>query len=107
MTGFDKRKKDFEGRFAHDQGLQFKVEARSNRLLAEWAAEKLRLSVDDIDGYIVDVIKSDFEEPGKEDVVRKVSADFEKGGVEVSAEEIREQMGYFFSIARDQVMDEE
>lgn len=107
MTSFNDREKAFENLFAHDQELQFKVEARSNKLLAEWAAEKLRLSLEEVDGYVKDVIKADFEEPGKEDVVRKVSEDFDKAGVEISQQEIREQIGYFFNIARDQIMEEE
>ena len=76
MTTFDKRQEGFERKFAHDEELKFKAEARRNKLLGLWAAELLGLSGDDADAYAREVIESDFDEPGDDDVLRKVHGDF-------------------------------
>ena len=92
MSSFDERKKGFEGKFAHDQELQFKATARRNKLLGLWAAEKLGLSGGDADEYAKSVVKADFEEPGEEDVFRKVRGDFDAGNVDQSDHQIRRTM---------------
>ena len=73
MTAFDDRESAFENKFAHDEEMTFKAEARANKLLGIWAAELL--GKDDVDAYVLEVIKSDFEEAGHDDVIRKVAAD--------------------------------
>ena len=75
MTSFDDRESAFENKFAHDAETQFKIDARSNKLLGLWAAELLEKSGAEAEAYALEVIKSDFEEEGHEDVYRKVSGD--------------------------------
>ena len=106
MSGMDDRQKAFEDKFAHDQELQFKVQARRNKLLGLWAAEKLGKSPDQLDEYAKSVVISDFAEPGDDDVLRKVLADFEAGGVDVSREALRHEMDRLMREAMDQVMNE-
>lgn len=73
MTTFDEREAAFENKFAHDEEMKFKADARANKLLGLWAAELLGKA--DADAYALEVIKSDFEEAGHDDVIRKVVAD--------------------------------
>lgn len=76
MTTFNDRENAFENKYAHDEETKFKIAARANKLLGLWAAELLGKSGDDAAAYALEVIKSDFEEAGHEDVVRKVVGDF-------------------------------
>jgi len=92
MTTFDKREEGFEKKFAHDEELQFKATARRNKLLGQWAAEKMGLSGDDAAAYAKEVVASDFEEAGDHDVLRKVLADFKAKGVNQSEHQIRRTM---------------
>ncbi len=92
MSTFDKREEGFEKKFAHDEELRFKAEARRNKLLGLWAAEKLGKSGSDADAYAREVIKADFEEAGDEDVFRKVRKDFDAAGVTQSDHQIRRTM---------------
>jgi len=92
MSTFDEREKGFEKKFAMDQELKFKAEARRNKLIAAWAAEKLGLSGDDIASYAKDVQRADFEEAGDEDVFRKLRADFDAKGVAIPDDDIREAL---------------
>lgn len=92
MSGFDKREEGFEKKFAHDEELRFKAMARRNKLLGMWAAEKLGLSGADADAYAKSVVMADFDEPGDEDVYRKVRADFEAKDVKIANEELRRAM---------------
>lgn len=92
MSGFDKREEGFEKKFAHDEELRFKATARRNKLLGLWAAEKLSLSGADADTYAKSVVVADFDEPGDEDVYRKVRSDFEAKGVQISDEDLRKAM---------------
>ncbi|SMH58105.1 DUF1476 domain-containing protein [Maritimibacter sp. HL-12] len=103
MTTFDDRENAYENKFAHDQELNFKAEARCNKLLGLWAAEKLGKSGDAAAAYAAEVIKADFEEAGHEDVVRKVAGDL---GDKTSAEEIRAKRAEFLALAREQVLSE-
>ena len=102
-SSFDDRKNSFESRFAHDAELQFKVEARRNRLLGEWAGELLGYEGERLKEYAREVVKSDFEEAGDEDVFRKVEGDL---GVKVPAAEIRAKMDTLMLEAKKQVMAE-
>ena len=81
MTTFDDRKDAFENKFALDEELRFKATARRNKLLGLWAAEKLGKSGAEADAYAKSVVLADFEEAGDGDVIRKVKADLEAGGV--------------------------
>ena len=103
MSTFDDRENAFENKYAHDQELQFKVEARRNKLLGLWAAGLLGKSGDEAAAYATEVVKSDFEEAGHEDVYRKVSGDL---GDKASEAEIRGQMETLLAEAKSQVMNE-
>ena len=76
MSKFDEREKSFEKKFAKDQELQFKVSARSNKYLGEWASSKLDKNEKEKQNYVNEVIMADMEEAGTEDVFRKVKKDF-------------------------------
>ncbi|MEM7746292.1 MAG: DUF1476 domain-containing protein [Pseudomonadota bacterium] len=102
----EERERGFERKFAHDAEMAFKAEARRNRLLGEWAAEKMGITGEDIQAYAKEVIASDFEEPGDEDVYRKVSGDFETRGVTVAEAEIRDKMATLLAVAKAQLMEE-
>ncbi|MBU6318807.1 MAG: DUF1476 domain-containing protein [Alphaproteobacteria bacterium] len=103
MTGFDKRKSGEEARFALDQELRFKANARRNKLLGLWAADLLGLSGDAASAYAVEVVKSDFEAPGDEDVFRKIRTDFDRGGISQTDHQIHRQMEELMATAIDQV----
>jgi hypothetical protein len=75
MTTFDEREQGFEAKFAHDEEMQFKAEARANKLLGLWAAGLLGKAGTEAEAYVATVVKADFEEAGKDDVIRKVVAD--------------------------------
>lgn len=92
MTTFDKRQEGFESKFAHDEELRFKATARRNRLLGQWAAEKLGKTGDDVQAYVREVIRADMEQAGEEDVFRKIRGDFDAAGVNQSDHQIRRTM---------------
>jgi len=103
MTTFDDREKAFEKKFAHDQDLKFKAEARRNNMLAEWAAERLGITGDAVADYKKDVRRADLEEAGDDDVFRKVRTDFDAKGVEISDEALRSKMAEFLATAVSQI----
>lgn len=92
MTTFDKREEGFEKKFAHDEELRFKANARRNKMLGLWAAEKLGLSGTEADAYAKAVIMADFEEGGDDDVFRKVRKDFDDKKVAQTDQQIRTTM---------------
>lgn len=92
MTSFDDRGKAYEKKFAHDAELKFKASARRNKLLGIWAAEKMGLTGDDIDDYAKSVVLADLEEPGDEDVFRKIRGGFDDAGIDQSDHQIRRTM---------------
>lgn len=92
MTTFDKREEGFEKQFAHDEELRFKANARRNKLLGLWAAEKLGLTGDAAQAYAKEVVSSDFDEAGDHDVFRKVRKDFDAKGVTQSDHQLRRTM---------------
>ena len=92
MNKFDEREKGFEKKFIRDEELQFKVNARRNKYLGEWAALKLGKSGEEVETYIQEVLKSDFQEPGDEDVFKKIKYDFESASIKIQDSEIRNQM---------------
>ena len=89
---FTEREKSFEKKFARDEELQFKIQARSNKYIAEFVSEKLNKNGDEKQKYILEIIKADMEEAGNEDVFRKVKQDFKEASVSIDDEEIRSQM---------------
>lgn len=103
MTTFDDRENAFESKYAHDADMQFRAEARRNKLLGLWAAELMGKSGDEAAEYAKEVIKSDFEEAGDEDVYRKVSGDLGAKAEEVT---IRAKMAELMVQAKAQLMDE-
>jgi hypothetical protein len=103
MTTFDKREEGFEKKFAHDEELRFKANARRNKLLGLWAAEKLGLSGPAADAYAKEVVVADFEEAGDDDVLRKVSKDFAAKGVAQSDQQIRQMMDALMIQAIEQI----
>ena len=90
MNSFDERKKSFEKKFAHDEELQFKVSARRNKYIGEWASKILGYNSDQEKEYIQSVIKADFAEVGDEDVFRKIRDDLKNHNI--SDEDIRKKM---------------
>lgn len=106
MSGMDERGDAFEKKFAHDEALQFKAEARRNKLLGLWAAKLLGKSGDEAQEYAKEVIRADFEEAGDEDVFRKVHADFETAGVDQSEHQLRRTMDELMAQAIEQIKSE-
>jgi hypothetical protein len=92
MTSFDDREKGFEKKFAMDAELKFKAESRRNKMLAEWVGAKLGIVGEELEQYVKDVRRADFEEDGDDDVFRKVKGDLEAKGVQVPDEELRQAM---------------
>ncbi len=92
MTTFDEREKAYEKKFAHDSELRFKAEARRNKALAEWAAEKMGLTGPEVEEYVKAVRKADLAEKGDDDVFRKVQGDLAAKGISVPDAEIRRVM---------------
>ena len=90
MSSFDEREKSFEKKFAHDEELQFKISARRNKYLGQWASQKLGYNPEQEKEYIQSVIKADFQEAGDEDVFRKIKEDLKDHNV--SDEDIRKKM---------------
>jgi len=105
MTTFDDRERAFENMYSRDQELQFKIIARRNRLLGQWAAELMGLTQEESDSYAKDVVRADFEEAGDEDVIRKVLGDLTSAGVECDDARIREALEHKFVEARRQFME--
>lgn len=89
MTSFEDRERAEEARFAHDADTLFRIQARRNRLVGEWAAERMKLSPAETDAYAKSVVQADFEEAGDEDVIRKLLGDLTAAGVDTSEGEIR------------------
>lgn len=101
MSGLSDREKAFENKFAHDQELKFKAEARRNKLLGLWVAGLI--GKEDAEAYAKEVVVADFEEAGDADVFRKVRADLDAAGVAISDEELRTRMLDLLAEAVEQV----
>ena len=100
MATFDERKDAFENKFAHEQNLTFKIEALRNKMLGSWAAEAKGLDEEKTEQYIKDVVKSDFQEAGDDDVFRKLKTDLE--GI-IDDIDIRTKMNECFQAAKDKL----
>jgi hypothetical protein len=103
MTTFDKREEGFEKKFALDEEQKFKAEARRNRLLGLWAAEKLGISGDAASSYAREVVAAEFGEGRDANVVRKVAADLEAAGAAITEEQLRAKMAELAALAVAQV----
>ncbi|MET4068346.1 hypothetical protein ABID58_003143 [Bradyrhizobium sp. S3.2.6] len=103
MSEFNKREEGFEKKFALDEEQKFRAEARRNRLLGLWAAEKLGISGEAATAYAKEVVAADFEEAGDGDVLRKVMADFAAGNVAVTEQAIRAKMSELIAVAAAEV----
>jgi hypothetical protein len=107
MPTFDEREKGFEQKYKHDKELEFKINARRNRLLGLWAAQELGLRAGEAEAYAKAVVMADFEKPGDQDVVQKILADCKQRGVEMSEHRLRKHMAELLETARQQVMREQ
>lgn len=103
MSSFEKRGEGFEKKFALDSELQFKAEARRNRLLGLWAAEKLGKTGAEAEAYAKTLVAVDLQEAGDQDVFKQVRADFDKAGVTASDHQIRRSMDEFLAEAIQQI----
>lgn len=103
MSTFDDRENAFENKFAHDADMQFKAEARRNKLMGLWVAEAMGKSDDEAAAYAKEVVKADFEEAGHEDVMRKVLGDLDG---KLSEAEVRAKYEGLMAVAKAQLMDE-
>lgn len=103
MTSMKDRETAFESKFALDEEMRFRANARRNKLLGLWAAEKLGKAGDAAEEYAKSVVIADFDEVGDEDVFRKVRADFDAAGVDQSDHQIRRTMDELMAVAIDQV----
>ena len=101
MNKFDERGKSFEKKFQMDEELQFKVAARSNKYLGEWASSKLGKNEEEKANYVQEIIKSDLEEAGTEDVFRKIKKDFQTASISIEETEIRDQMAKALQRAKE------
>ena len=106
MSAFEDRERDFEKRFQHDEELRFKANARRNKMLGLWAADLLGLSGAESEAYAKEVVIADFQEPGDEDVLRKVLSDFEAKGIPTEAAKIRHEMERLMPVAKNEIMNE-
>lgn len=104
MTTFDDRESAFETKYAHDADLKFRVEARCNKLVGLWAAGLLGKTGQDAADYALTVVHADFQEPGIEDVVRKVATDL---GGRSDPDAIRAKMAELLAVAKSQLLDEQ
>ena len=101
MSKFDEREKSFEKKYASDEELKFKIAARSNKYLGEWAGSKLGKNEVETRNYIQEIIKADMEEAGQEDVYRKIKKDFQTASISVEETEIRDEMEKALSRAKE------
>ena len=106
MTQFDDRERAFETKFAHDEEMKFRITARRNKLLGQWAARQMGLSEAETESYAKDVVRSDFEEAGDHDVIRKVLGDLTGAGVDADEAKVREAIGHKEAEARRQIMEQ-
>lgn len=105
MSQFQDRERAFEAKYARDEDMQFRIIARRNRLLGEWAARLMGLTDAEAESYAKDVIRSDFEEAGEQDVIRKVLGDLTAAGVECDEEKVVEALRNKEVEARRQIIE--
>ncbi|MEQ9487691.1 MAG: DUF1476 domain-containing protein [Alphaproteobacteria bacterium] len=103
MSKFDDREKAFESKYGRDQENEFKIVARRNKLLGLWVAEKLGKTGEAAESYAKEVVTADFEEVGHDDVVRKIMADLNSAGIDLSEHLVRSEMDKLLLVARQQI----
>lgn len=103
MTSFDEREKAYEAKFARDEELRFKVEARRDKLLGLWLAGEMGKSTEEAEAYAKEVVISDLKEAGDEDVIAKVMADIEAAGLDISREDIVNKLTEYMVTAAEQL----
>ena len=106
MATFNDREKAAEAKFSHDKETDFKVMARRNKLLGLWVAEHLDIAGDEAEVYAREVVKSDFDRPGDEDVFEKVWGDIQAKNIDLSEHRVRRQMTELLEVARRQIVEE-
>ena len=106
MNSFNNRERAEEANFAREEEMQFRIQARRNRLLGAWAAERMGLSAVEAEAYSKAVVQADFEEAGDEDVVRKLLGDLTSAGVETNEGEVRSALEAKLIEARRQLIGE-
>lgn len=106
MTTFDDRERAFEAKFARDEDMAFRVTARRNKLVGQWAAAQMKLTPEETDAYAKAVVQADFEEAGDEDVVRKLLGDLLAAGIETDEATVRRALEEQSVEARRQLMGE-
>lgn len=104
MSTFDDRENAFEAKYAHDEDMKFKAEARGNKLIGLWVAEILGKSGDEAEAYAKEVVRADFEEAGHEDVMRKLLADL---GDRVPEDKLRAKYAELMALAKAQLLSED
>lgn len=105
MTTFDDRERAAEAKFARDEDMAFRITARRNKLVGQWAASRMGLTPEETDSYAKSVVQADFEEAGDEDVVRKLLGDLTAAGITTNDEEIRAMLAEKTVEARRQLME--
>jgi len=105
MTQFDDRERAFETKFAHDEEMKFRITARRNKLLGQWAARQMGLNEAETESYAKDVVRSDFEEAGDHDVIRKVLGDLTAAGVDCDEETLADALRNKEIEARRQIIE--
>ena len=105
MTQFDDRERAFETKFAHDEEMKFRITARRNKLLGQWAARQMGLNEAETESYAKDVVRSDFEEAGDHDVIRKVLGDLTAAGVDCDEDQVAEALRNKEIEARRQIIE--
>src|SRR3954449_1535710 len=105
MTQFNDRERAFEAKFAHDEEMLFRITARRKRLLGEWAARQMGLSEAESESYSKHVIRSDFEEAGEHDVIRRVLGDLTAAGIDCDEDKIAEALRNKEIEARRQIIE--
>lgn len=103
MTTFDDREHGFENKFAHDQELEFRAMSRRNKLAARWAAGLMGLEGEHVEDYVKAVVRSEIDQPGAEDVFRKLTLDLKAAGTHVTETEVRSRMEELLALAREQI----
>src|SRR5579862_861044 len=107
MTMFDDRERAAEAGFAHDQEMIFRIAARRNRLVGQWAADRMKLTPAEKDAYAKSVVQADFEEAGDEDVIRKLIGDLTAAGVDTDDRQIRAMLEEKTVLAKRQLLEEQ
>jgi hypothetical protein len=104
MTGFDNREKGFEAKFSHDEDTKFRIRSRRNKLLGLWVAKAFGLSGAAADSYAADVVASDMDRPGDDDMIEKIMADVAARGAKLDVAAIKKELAAIEPVAREQIL---